>query len=50
MDDKEHVWVIAFMDPHCDGCQKLAAEWEKLKVYESINALDIKFGYVDITR
>ena len=49
LNDSEHAWVIAFMDPHCSGCNRLVPEWEKLKDYDSIHKLDVKFGYVDIT-
>jgi len=28
--DTEHVWVVAFIDPACGYCKKLALQWEKL--------------------
>ena len=34
--DNDHVWVVAFIDPTCSGCQRLAKEWGLLVRQESI--------------
>ena len=47
--DTENVWVVAYIDPACGGCKKLATQWEKLTTVETITARKVKFGYVDIT-
>ena len=47
--DTENVWVIAFMDPACGGCKRLAVEWEKLTTVETISVRRVRFGYLDIT-
>jgi len=47
--DTENVWVIAFIDPACGGCKRLAVEWEKLTTVETVSVRRVKFGYLDIT-
>lgn len=47
--DSENVWIVAFIDPYCGGCQRLATEWPKLKAAESMKSRKVKFGYVDIS-
>ena len=47
--DYANVWVIAFIDPTCSGCRRLAVEWERLTTLESVTTRKIKFGYMDIS-
>lgn len=48
VDDKENVWVVAFISPTCNSCHVLADEWKQLRVKRSVTNRKIKFGYVDI--
>ena len=47
--DTENVWVVAFIDPLCGGCKRLAVEWEKLVTVETVTVRKVRFGYVDIS-
>ena len=47
--DTENVWVIAYIDPACGGCKKLAQQWEKVTTLETITVRKVKFGYLDVT-
>ena len=47
--DTENVWVVAYIDPACGGCKKLATQWERLTTAETITVRKVKFGYLDIT-
>lgn len=47
--DTENVWVVAYIDPACGGCKRLATQWEKLTTQETITVRKVKFGYLDIT-
>jgi len=47
--DTENVWVVAYIDPACGGCKRLATQWERLTTLETITVRKVKFGYVDIT-
>ena len=47
--DTENVWVVAYIDPACGGCKRLAVEWERLTTVETIRVRKVKFGYVDVT-
>lgn len=49
MTDTENLWVVAFIDPLCGGCKRLAVEWEKLVTVETVTVRKVKFGYVDIS-
>ena len=47
--DTENVWVVAYIDPACGGCKRLAVEWERVTTVERITTRRVKFGYVDVT-
>ena len=49
IDDTINAWVIAYIDPACGGCKRLAVEYEKVTTVEQIKMRRVKFGYVDIT-
>ena len=49
IDDTVNAWVIAYIDPACGGCKRLAVEYEKVTTVEQIKMRRVKFGYVDIT-
>mmetsp|Transcript_5876 Transcript_5876/g.7101 ORF Transcript_5876/g.7101 Transcript_5876/m.7101 type:complete len:136 (-) Transcript_5876:1067-1474(-) len=49
INDKEHIWVVAFVSPTCHSCHALADEWSKLTSSRAVINRKIKFGYVDIS-
>ena len=50
VNDKENVWVVAFTDPHCGACTRLANEWGGLNSNADMLARKVKFGYVDVSQ
>jgi len=49
VNDTENVWVVAFTDPHCGACTRLANEWGGLNTNADMLARKVKFGYVDVS-
>lgn len=47
--DTENIWIVAYIDPACDNCQKFAIEWERLQTVETIKYHTVKYGFVDVT-
>ena len=49
LDDKDNVWIVAFISPHCHSCHVLADDWKQLRVKDTVINRKIKFGYVDVS-
>lgn len=49
IDDKENVWVVAYISPTCHSCHTLADDWTKLREKSTVTNRNIKFGYVDVS-
>jgi len=49
IDDKENVWIVAYMDPVCGGCKKLSEVYQTLNKKPNLSGRKIKFGYVDVS-
>ena len=49
MYDEENVWVVAFIDPECGYCRKLAYQWERVRISKTVRTRRVKLGYVDVT-
>ena len=50
INDKDNLWVVAFVSPLCGACHGLADEWGLIKADKDIKDRPIKFGYVDISQ
>ena len=37
------------MDPNCKACLRFVPQWDKLLIYETLDARNVKFAYVDIS-
>ena len=49
LNDDNHAWIIAFMNPICGSCEKFAPVWESIQAYESMRNMSVRFGFVDIS-
>ena len=49
LDDKDNVWIVAFISPMCNSCHVLADDWKELRVKDTVVNRKIKFGYVDVS-
>ena len=47
LDDEDHVWAVAFVNPLCKSCRELATAWGPLTARHSDGARRVRFGYVD---
>ena len=47
LDDDDHVWAVAFVNPLCKSCRELASAWGPLTARHSDGARRVRFGYVD---
>ena len=47
LDDDDHVWAVAFVNPLCKSCRELATAWGPLTARHSDGARRVRFGYVD---
>jgi len=47
--DTTNVWVVAYIDPSCGSCKRLALHWERLTTLQTITVRKVKFGYIDVT-
>ena len=46
--DDHNVWVVSFINPHCDACKRFVPHWDQVQLYESMRNRNIKFAFVNV--
>ena len=50
INDKDSIWVVAYVKPTCRSCTRLAEQYKDLTSRPSITSRKVKFGFVDISK